>query len=119
MTSVTDILNDGAETYESKNDDYGDSWRMVGQFLWMLAPSEGVTLESPEDFIAFGLYTRRLDKIARAYNGEFIADELNYEDVLDSHEDESIYAAMSAANQEDRERFAMDHHTVIPEDYNG
>jgi hypothetical protein len=112
-----DILADGAETYEEKNDDYGDSWRLVGQFLYNLTDGEGITLETPEDFISFGLYTRRLDKVARGFNGEFLSEDLNFEPVTDSHEDESVYGAMHASNQYDRkERVAVDHPTVIPHD---
>jgi hypothetical protein len=103
MTTPQDILSDGAETYEAKNSDYGDSWRKVGEILHDLADGEPVTLNSPEDHIAYGLLTRRLDKIARAYHGELLADELNFESVLDSHQDESVYAAMSASNQAARE----------------
>jgi len=101
-TDPEQILHDGASTYKEKQEDYGDSWRMVGEFLWRLAPSDGITLETPEDFISFGLYTRRLDKLARSFNGEFVKEDMNFEDVLDSHKDESVYAAMAASNQHDR-----------------
>lgn len=113
MTSVTDILNEGAETYKLKSEDYGDSWRLVGEFLWMLA-HDGVELETKEDFISFGLYTRRLDKIARAFNGEFNDDELNFESVNDSHKDSMVYAAMHADNQKDRDQSISN---VVPEEY--
>lgn len=102
MTNVTKFLNNGADTYEKKNKSYGDSWRNVGKFLYMLAGPDGITLETEEDFISFGLFTRRLDKLARAYNGEFNVDELNFESVMDSHSDEMVYAAMHASNQDDR-----------------
>jgi len=102
MPSPQEILAQGAETYEKKNKSYGDSWRMVGRFLHMLAGPDGITLETEEDFISFGLFTRRLDKLARAYNGEFNDDDLNFESVMDSHEDECVYSAMAAANQADR-----------------
>jgi hypothetical protein len=103
-----DILFDGAETYRDKNDDYGDSWRQVGEFLYELSGGE-ITLDSKQDFISFGLFTRRLDKMARAFNGEFNDDSLNFESVVDSHEDESIYAAMHASNQHDRTQSDVDH----------
>lgn len=96
------ILNDCGETYDEKNDDYGDSWRLVGEFMWLLA-NDGVELRTKEDFISFGLYTRRLDKLARAFNGEFNDDSMNFESVVDSHEDEATYAAMHASNEYDRE----------------
>ena len=102
MTDGTDpvgVLHEGAAVYEEKQEDYGSSWRLVGQFLKNLAGDDGVTLTTAEDFISFGLYTRRLDKLARAFNGEFNADELNFESVNDSHQDESVYAAMHAATR--------------------
>lgn len=99
--SPEDILFDSAETYREKNDDYGDSWRQVGEFLYELADGE-VTLDSKEDFISFGLFTRRLDKMARAFNGEFNSEDLNFESVVDSHEDESVYSAMAASLQHSR-----------------
>jgi hypothetical protein len=102
--SVTDILNGGAEVFEEKNDDYGDSWRLVGEFLWLLTDEEGVELTSKDDFISFGLYTRRLDKLARGFNGDLLADDLNFEAVQDSHEDESVYAAMHAALASEQEK---------------
>lgn len=96
-----ELLADGAETYERKNDDYGDSWRKVGEILHNLADGEPVVLSSAEDHIAYGLLTRRLDKVARAYHGELLAEEQNFESVADSHEDEMVYAAMSASNTYD------------------
>lgn len=98
-----DILSNGAETYRAKNEDYGDSWRKVGEILHSLAGGEPVTLESTEDHIAYGLLTRRLDKIARAYHGELLADNLNFEGVVDSHQDEAVYSAMSASNAINRD----------------
>lgn len=94
-----DYLSDGAETYARKNKDYGDSWRKIGQILHLLADGEPVVLETPEDHISYGLYTRRLDKISRAFNGEFLADEMNFESIEDAHADEMVYASMSASNQ--------------------
>lgn len=101
-TDPTDILFDGAETYDEKNADYGDSWRLVGEILHKLAGGRPITLETKEDYISLGLFSRRFDKIARAFQGEFIADEMNFEATADAHEDEMVYAAMHAANQHDR-----------------
>lgn len=98
------ILKNGGDTYKEKKDDYGDSWRTVGEVLQMFASQQPVTLETREDHISYGLYTRRLDKLARAFHGEFVADEMSFEPVLDSHRDEMVYAAMHATNQESREQ---------------
>ena len=121
---VPERLQDGAETYREKNDDYGDSWRTVGEVIWQLGNEEPITLESPEDVSSFGLFVRRFDKMARSFNAEFRADDLNFESVVDSHEDESIYAMMSAElRDEDPDQITfenisagLDHSTSIPED---
>lgn len=102
MTAPEEILSDGGETYARKNEDYGDSWRKVGRILHMLADGDTVELNSVEDHISYGLFTRRLDKLARAYHGEFVADEMNFESIVDSHEDEMTYAAMHSSNQQAR-----------------
>lgn len=103
MKTVSDVLSDGAETYELKNKDYGESWRNIGHILYLLANEQPVVLDSPEDWIAAGLFTRRLDKLARSFNGEFLADSMNFESAIDADEDESVYAAMQAVNKADRE----------------
>jgi len=98
MQEPDEILHDNAETYRSKEDDYGKSWTLGGEVLHLLAGGENVVLETPEDFIAFGLFTRRLDKFIRAFNLEFLHDEEpEFESVVDSHSDESTYAAMHAS----------------------
>lgn len=96
MSEPQDILQRGSETYATKNDDYGDSWRQVGEVLRMFG-GDTIELETTEDHISYGLYTRRLDKFARAFHGEFVADEMNHEPVVDAHEDEMVYAAMHAS----------------------
>lgn len=97
MTDPETLLQSSAEEYRQKNEDYGESWRAIGDVLWQMAGEEPVTLESPEDMVRFGLYTRRLDKLFRAFNGEFRAEDLNFESVADSHSDEGVYAHMAAA----------------------
>lgn len=97
MTKPENILYRGAKTYADKNDDYGDSWQKVGQILHLLAGEDGVTLTTPEEHVSYGLFTRRLDKLARAFHGEFFGDETNYEPTVDAHEDEMVYAAMHAS----------------------
>lgn len=100
---VSETLHEGADTFEQKTEDYGDSWRKIGEILLNLSHGEPIVLETKEDFVSFGLFTRRLDKFARAFHGEFAADEMNFESVADAHRDESVYAAMHAVNQEARE----------------
>jgi hypothetical protein len=99
MTHETpqEILTEAAETYERKNADYGESWYSIGEILFGLTKGEPITLETPEDFVSLGLFTRRMDKFARAFTGEFMSNDLNFESVQDSHEDEATYAAIHAS----------------------
>ncbi|UBF22748.1 hypothetical protein M1M38_gp055 [Halorubrum tailed virus 27] len=99
--SVADILRDGGDTFEKKTQDYGQSWRSVGHIIREMAHDEPIVLDSPEEIIAFGLFTRRLDKLSREFYGTFFAEDMNFEGPVDSAEDESVYAAMSASNLRD------------------
>ena len=64
-----------------------------------------MVLETPSDFIEFGLFTRRLDKFCRSVHGTFQGgfEGMNFEDASDSDADESVYAAMQAEAKHDRE----------------
>ena len=54
-------------------------------------------------FRSLGLFTRRLDKFARSFNAEFLADEMNFESGVDADTDDIPYAAMQAENKLDRQ----------------
>lgn len=92
-----ELLRHGADTYERKNEDYGASWYEIGEVLYKMAGEEPVTLDSPEDWVRAGLYTRRMDKMFRSFNGEFRSESMNYEASYDAHGDEGVYAHMAAA----------------------
>lgn len=96
-----EILLKNAQTFEKKQHDYGDSWRLSGKTIAMWLQHAGldeVAIPADEDtWNSIGLFTRRLDKLVRAFNAEFIVDELNFESTADAHEDESTYAAMAAS----------------------
>lgn len=101
MKAPDEILRENAQTYKDKNSDYGDSWRLVGKTLSMWLEHSGVdelTLLADEGtWNSIGLFTRRLDKMIRSFNAQFVVDELNFESTADAHEDESTYAAMHAS----------------------
>lgn len=98
-----EILTDSAYTYAKKNNDWNDSWRTAGEFIWRMADAESIELDSAEDVISLALYWQRLVKMQRAFNGEFLTEgELNYEGTADSHEDEIPYAAMHRAILEEK-----------------
>jgi hypothetical protein len=110
MTEKTtaEILRSNAETFEKKTTDYGESWRKIGDIFHHLSNGEPVTLTTPEEFVAMGLFTRRMDKLAREFYGTFFTDEMNFEGPVDSAEDESVYAAMSASNLRTMQEQAID-----------
>lgn len=91
---------DGALLYADKNDDYGNSWELAGRTLSLWLQGAGVeelTISTdPDTMTSLGLYFRRIDKLMRGFNGEFVADELHHESVFDSHHDEATYAEMHA-----------------------
>lgn len=101
MDTPDQILTKNAETYRKKNSDYGDSWRLAGATiaLWLQhAGVEEVTIPATEEaWNSLGLFTRRLDKMIRSFNAEFVVNELNFESTRDAHEDESTYGAMHAS----------------------
>lgn len=99
MKTASEILREGAETHTQKNADYGDNWQKVGEILFTLANEESVVLKSPDDWIAAGLFIRRLDKLGRSFNGEFLTDSMNFESAVDDDADESVYAAMQAEHK--------------------
>lgn len=108
MNSVTNILNESEEVYEKKNEDYGDSWRLVGKTLalWIEeSDQDEITIPADEDFLtALGLYTRRLDKMIRSFNGTFLKDGYEVDENLsETVGDQVPYAAMHTLTAENIE----------------
>ena len=99
---VADFLEEAQQVHDRKDSDYGRAWITVGEIMHTMADGEPVTLESPEDYASIGLFWERLIKIQRAFNGEFVADDLNFESIEDSHTDNIPYSAMHAALQSRR-----------------
>lgn len=95
-----EILEDGAEVFEEKNEDYGDAWRVAAELLWEMNEGDEIVLSSEKEAVSLGLYLLRLIKIARSVNGEFNVEELNNEEIGESDRDEMVYAAIHAAFHE-------------------
>lgn len=109
-----DVLADSTDLYERKNADYGDSWQLVGKTMALWLDHQGVDeLTIPTDahtLNSFGLFTRRLDKMLREFNGWFVADEMQVsEAIAETHQDDVPYAAMHTQLAEEYAR--MDYHT--------
>lgn len=97
-----EILREIARLQEKKNDDYGNAWELTGQTLALWCEANDVDeidmLADAENFNSLFLYAHRLEKLIRAFNGEFMTEgELNHESLADSHEDEAGYAGMHAS----------------------
>lgn len=118
MKSPDEILRENAETYKDKNSDYGDSWRLAGLTIALWLEHSGVdelTLPTDEGtWNSIGLFTRRLDKMIRSFNAQFVVDELNFESTADAHEDESTYAAMHASLIRENETVEFENDGGIP-----
>lgn len=104
---AVEIMEDSRDLYERKNNDYGDSWKLTGKTLALWCEHNGLDeLRIPVNeytMISLGLFTRRLDKMIRHFNAEFLTDDLQVdESVVETTEDQVPYAAM---------------HTQIAEEY--
>lgn len=100
--TATEIMGDSRDLYERKNADYGDSWTLAGKTMAMWFQHQGmdeVRIPTNEfHMTSFQLFTRRLDKMIRTFNGWFIMDEGDEyqvdESIVETHQDEVPYAAM-------------------------
>ena len=101
-----EVLADSAQLYEAKNEDYGNSWTLVGETIALWSDELGVDEidpTDPEQAAEMGLYWERLIKLIRAFNLEFNDEAPNNESTAESHQDASTYAAMHASLVEDTE----------------
>jgi hypothetical protein len=116
--TAEEILKESSELYEKKNDDYADSWRLVGKTieLWLdHLEEDSLELSNEKELNSFGLFTRRLDKMLRAFNIWFCADKTRVnESVVETQEDQIPYAAMHCQLAE--EYAAMDYSDFTTED---
>jgi hypothetical protein len=108
---MEDIYEEALETYQKKNDDYGDSWKKVGVIKEIMnsddidvVEKDGSTvitvekrkkkLDSVEDEVVDGMLTRMLDKIVRINELKFFTDNRVDENLDDSAGDLGNYAFM-------------------------
>jgi hypothetical protein len=95
-------MDDSMSLYQRKNDDYGDSWQLVGKTLALWLQHQGqdeLRIPATEYHLnSFGLFTRRLDKMIREWNGWMCLEDGDPfqvdESVAETHEDDVPYAAM-------------------------
>jgi len=100
--STVKILGDSQQLYKKKKADYGNSWRLVGKTLALWLQHQGqdeLRVPATEQHInALGLFTRRLDKMVRAWNGWMVMEEGESfrvdESIAETQKDEVPYAAM-------------------------
>jgi hypothetical protein len=98
-TSPPELLEQAKTLYESKERDYGESWRLTGIILANILQQQGedelVVPAEAEYLSALGLYTRRLDKLVRSFNGTFLSDDFEVDESLsETINDQIPYAAM-------------------------
>jgi len=101
-TKPSDVLKEVAEEQQAKNADYGDSWQKTGELKEVLAGGELPHIETANEAVMDGLYTRMLDKLSRGYTLAFLNDgrEVDDEALADTFRDLAGYAAMAAAEFE-------------------
>jgi hypothetical protein len=95
-------MEQSRDLYERKNADYGDSWRLTGKTMAMWLQHQGrdeLRIPATEYHLnALGLFTRRLDKIIREFNGWMIMQEGDdfrvNESIVETHMDDVPYSAM-------------------------
>lgn len=100
-----EILGDSKALHDRKNDDYGDSWKLAGATMALWLRHQGIEElripASPEHMVSIGLFTRRLDKMIREFNGWFCLEEGEEfqvdESITETHQDDVPYAAMHTA----------------------
>lgn len=100
--SAVEIMEESKSLYERKNDDYGDSWRLVGKTfaMWLrhLGEDELRVPATEYHLNALGLFTRRMDKLIREFNGWMVFDEGEEyrvsESIVETHNDDVPYGAM-------------------------
>jgi len=95
------LLAESARLYRSKNDDYGDAWRLAGETMAMWAEHNGIDEINPTDpaqMVSLNLFIQRLHKLIRVFNLEFGGIEPSNEDVVESHQDEGVYAHLHASH---------------------
>lgn len=99
---VAGEMLDAIDTHEQKNADYGGAWWLASATLSMWCDHLGIddldVGPDSDSITSLTLYERRLEKLIRAFNGEFEDDDLQVSDesIIDSHADAVPYAAMHA-----------------------
>jgi hypothetical protein len=117
---AVEIMEDSKALYDRKNDDYGDSWKLAGKTMAMWLRHQGldelrVPATAPH-MNALGLFTRRLDKMIREFNGWMCLEEGDDfrvdETIAETHMDDVPYGAMHAQLAEEYARADPDE--VLP-----
>ena len=85
--SVPQLLRQAAETFEERNKAYGDAYKNGGKVMHQLFPN-GLTLNTEEEWIRFGVFTMIVSKMTR------YAANMKSGGHKDSAHDLAVYAAM-------------------------
>lgn len=118
--SAVEIMRDSQDLYERKNADYGDSWKLAGKTLAMWLRHQGydeLRIPATEYHMnSLGLFTRRLDKMIREWNGWMCLEEGDdfrvNESISETHNDDVPYGAMHTQLAEEYAR--ADPEEILP-----
>lgn len=64
MLTVPDMLRQSAQTYEERNQLYGDNYKRFGPVMALLFP-KGIELMSDDDHNRFGVFVQIVSKLTR------------------------------------------------------
>ena len=98
MSTVIELMEKWQAVYQQKEADYGQSWQKTGVILNTLFSDKEIKLKDPVDFNVLAIFVRVLDKISRASNLYFVADEtqVKTETLTETLADAGVYMFMLA-----------------------
>ena len=102
--TVPQLMEEAAEIYKLKNQDYGDSYKIFGKVMEAIFP-DGLQLSTVSEFNKIGVLTMTLTKIIRYANlftkRQKDGGEPTYEAIKDTVLDKGVYSFMLAELEEE------------------
>ncbi len=87
---VPELMEEAIEIYKNKNQDYGDSYKIIGHVMERIFP-KGITLNNASEFNRIGALILILTKITR-YANLFSKEKINFDSKSDTTLDMGVYS---------------------------
>lgn len=98
---VPELMEEAIKTYRKKNQDYGDSYKIIGHVMEKIFP-KGITLNNASEFNRIGALILILTKITR-YANLFSKEKINFDSKNDTVMDLGVYSfILSYLEEEDK-----------------